>query len=282
MRQSSGCVGCAARRHPPASGRITRRDGRKEGGSPGPTLGRDAGAPRNALPAATSRGLASGRRRWARALEAIARSGLTYSESAFDRERFEAVRTIAAEIAAAVSGEEAAALRARFADEYGYATPKVDVRGVVSTNGACCSCGGRGDALDAARRLGGRRGDPRQAVEKEVRQEAGLGRGRRYASSRSTTGTSAGGRSGPRTSTSCTCAATCGAASLAETGSRPRRRPSSPRTSCRSSRPRRRPSTCARSWRSPRTRARRGAGLTGSGGRLPACSVPTLRACRTS
>jgi ADP-ribose pyrophosphatase YjhB (NUDIX family) len=113
--------------------------------------------------------------RWARALEAIARSGLTYSESAFDRERFEAVRAIAAEIAASASGEDEASLRARFADEYGYATPKVDVRGVVLD----------GDRLLLVREVGERRwtlpggwadvGEtPARAVEKEVRQEAGL------------------------------------------------------------------------------------------------------------
>lgn len=113
--------------------------------------------------------------RWARALEAIAQSGLTYSDNPFERERFEAVRTIAAEIAAAVSGEEAAVLAARFADEYGYATPKVDVRGVVLDR----------DRLLLVRELGERRwtlpggwadvGDsPRAAVEKEVRQEAGV------------------------------------------------------------------------------------------------------------
>jgi ADP-ribose pyrophosphatase YjhB (NUDIX family) len=117
----------------------------------------------------------SERVRWARALEAIARSGLTYSESAFDRERFEAVRSIAAEIAADASGEDAVELRARFADEYGYATPKVDVRGVV--------LGDRGLLLvreldDTRWTLPGGWADvgetPRQAVEKEVRQEAGL------------------------------------------------------------------------------------------------------------
>jgi ADP-ribose pyrophosphatase YjhB (NUDIX family) len=113
--------------------------------------------------------------RWARALEAIARSGLTYSESAFDRERFEAVRSIAAEIAASASGEDEAQLRARFADEYGYATPKVDVRGVVL----------EGDRVLLVREVGERRwtlpggwadvGEtPARAVEKEVRQEAGL------------------------------------------------------------------------------------------------------------
>jgi ADP-ribose pyrophosphatase YjhB (NUDIX family) len=117
----------------------------------------------------------SERVRWARALEAIARSGLTYSESAFDRERFEAVRSIAAEIAADASGEDAVELRARFADEYGYATPKVDVRGVVLRDRGLLLV----RELDETRwTLPGGWADvgetPRQAVEKEVRQEAGL------------------------------------------------------------------------------------------------------------
>ena len=66
-------------------------------------------------------------------------------------------------------------LHARFADEYGYATPKVDVRGVVLDD--------RGLLL--VREVGETRwtlpggwadvGEtPRRAVEKEVRQEAGL------------------------------------------------------------------------------------------------------------
>jgi ADP-ribose pyrophosphatase YjhB (NUDIX family) len=113
--------------------------------------------------------------RWARALEAIARSGLTYSESAFDRERFETVRSIAAEIAAAASDEDAAELRARFADEYGYATPKVDVRGVVLDERGLLLVRERGETRWT---LPGGWADvgetPRQAVEKEVRQEAGL------------------------------------------------------------------------------------------------------------
>ena len=113
--------------------------------------------------------------RWARALEAIARSGLTYTESAFDRERFEAVRAVAAEIAAATSGEDPAELEARFADEYGYATPKVDVRGVVLDERGLLLVreveetrwtlpGGWADVGET----------PATAVEKEVVQEAGL------------------------------------------------------------------------------------------------------------
>ena len=93
----------------------------------------------------------------------------------FDRERFEAVRTIAAEIAAAASGEEADDLRARFADEYGYATPKVDVRGVILDERGLLLVREAGETRWT---LPGGWADvgetPRQAVEKEVRQEAGL------------------------------------------------------------------------------------------------------------
>ncbi len=117
----------------------------------------------------------SQRVRWARALEAIARSGLTYSESPFDRERFEAVRTIAAEMASAASGEDEDELRARFAEEYGYATPKVDVRGVVLDERGLLLVRERGESRWT---LPGGWADvgetPSQAVEKEVRQEAGL------------------------------------------------------------------------------------------------------------
>ena len=115
------------------------------------------------------------RLRWARRLAALAQSGLTYSDNPFDRARFDAVREVAAEMAATVSGDDTVELLARFADEYGYATPKVDVRGVVLD--------GRGLLL--VREVGETRwtlpggwadvGEtPRTAVEKEVVQEAGL------------------------------------------------------------------------------------------------------------
>jgi ADP-ribose pyrophosphatase YjhB (NUDIX family) len=115
------------------------------------------------------------RLRWARKLQAVAQSGLTYTESAFERERFEAVRAIAAEIAASTDGDEPAQVLARFADEHGYATPKVDVRGVVVHEGHVLLVREVGDTRWT---LPGGWADvgetPRQAVEKEVREEAGL------------------------------------------------------------------------------------------------------------
>jgi ADP-ribose pyrophosphatase YjhB (NUDIX family) len=113
--------------------------------------------------------------RWARALQAIAQNGLTYTDGPYDRERYLAVQQIAAELAAGVTGEEVEDLLARFADETGYRTPKVDVRGVVLDHGGLllvrepgsdgwCLPGGWADVGET----------PSRAVEKEVREEAGL------------------------------------------------------------------------------------------------------------
>lgn len=117
----------------------------------------------------------SERLRWARALLAVAQSGLTYSESPFDRSRYEVVRRVAAEMAASSSGEEQGELLALFSDEWGYATPKVDVRGVVVEAGRVLLVREVGESRWT---LPGGWADvgetPRQAVEKEVREEAGV------------------------------------------------------------------------------------------------------------
>jgi ADP-ribose pyrophosphatase YjhB (NUDIX family) len=49
----------------------------------------------------------------------------------YDRERYEALRTLAAEMLAARSGGDPARIETLFAEQSGYATPKVDVRGAV-------------------------------------------------------------------------------------------------------------------------------------------------------
>lgn len=113
--------------------------------------------------------------RWARALQAIAQTGLTYAEGPYDRERYRAVQQIAAEIAAGVTGEPPSALLAGFAEESGYRTPKVDVRGVVLEAGGLllvrepasdgwCLPGGWADVGET----------PSRAIEKEVEEEAGV------------------------------------------------------------------------------------------------------------
>jgi hypothetical protein len=67
---------------------------------------------------------------WARRLQAIAQTGVAYDGTReYDRERYEQVRQIAAEMFA--SNGDAAAADAILALEVGHATPKLDVRGVV-------------------------------------------------------------------------------------------------------------------------------------------------------
>ena len=68
---------------------------------------------------------------WAQRLQAIAQSGLTYNQdNPFEVERFEAVSKIAAEMMAANSSLDKTLLEPLFAGQKGYATPKIDVRGV--------------------------------------------------------------------------------------------------------------------------------------------------------
>lgn len=68
---------------------------------------------------------------WAQRLQAIAQTGLSYEPQLFDRERYEKVQAIAAEIMAAHTGTPPAQFSDLFTAQAGHATPKVDVRGVV-------------------------------------------------------------------------------------------------------------------------------------------------------
>jgi ADP-ribose pyrophosphatase YjhB (NUDIX family) len=68
---------------------------------------------------------------WTQRLQAIAQNGLTYSENPYDLERYQQLRQLAAEIAATYTQIEHSLVLDLFSKEKGYATPKVDVRGVV-------------------------------------------------------------------------------------------------------------------------------------------------------
>jgi ADP-ribose pyrophosphatase YjhB (NUDIX family) len=65
---------------------------------------------------------------WARRLQAIAQSGLTYCKDKFDIQRYEQIRALAAEIMADGSAQDPVRLQKLFAQQSGYATPKIDVR----------------------------------------------------------------------------------------------------------------------------------------------------------
>ncbi len=72
---------------------------------------------------------------WAMQLQSIAQIGLTYCKDPFDRERYEQLRTIAAEMMAQRTGMPTAAVREVFCNESGYQTPKIDTRAAIFREG---------------------------------------------------------------------------------------------------------------------------------------------------
>ena len=69
---------------------------------------------------------------WVKRLHAIASTGLHYSQGDYDRERYQEVATIAGDMLAALAASPIPGLENLDADfGFGYATPKVDVRGAV-------------------------------------------------------------------------------------------------------------------------------------------------------
>jgi ADP-ribose pyrophosphatase YjhB (NUDIX family) len=111
---------------------------------------------------------------WIKRLQAIAQTGLTYARDLYDIERYQQIREIAAEIAAGHSDGELAFIRGLFANQVGYATPKVDVRGAVfrddmillvkeRSDGGWTLPGGWADVGDS----------PGDAVVREIAEESG-------------------------------------------------------------------------------------------------------------
>jgi ADP-ribose pyrophosphatase YjhB (NUDIX family) len=110
-----------------------------------------------------------------RELQAIAQTGLTFSRDDYDLQRFQRIRELAAALIAEGSGNEARIILDLFERDGGYATPKVDVRGAVfsegkillvqeATDGGWTMPGGWADISDT----------PSQAVEREILEESGF------------------------------------------------------------------------------------------------------------
>ena len=113
--------------------------------------------------------------RWARELQAIAQTGNHFVTSDYDRERYQRISEIAAEIFAEQGDIEGSKVRTIFEAQSGYATPKVDVRAAVFRDGKILLVqersdrrwtlpGGWADVNDS----------PSEAVQKEVLQESGF------------------------------------------------------------------------------------------------------------
>lgn len=113
--------------------------------------------------------------RWARELQSIAQNGLTYAQNAYDVERYGQVRQVAAEMMAAGAAADIDRVLELFSGQTGYATPKVDTRGVVFRDSTVLLV--RELADDGRWTLPGGWADPNEApseaVVREIWEEAG-------------------------------------------------------------------------------------------------------------
>ena len=111
---------------------------------------------------------------WAKELQFIAQAGLTYTKDPFDKERFERVREIAAEIMSLQSGLSLAKVKDLFCNETGFQTPKLDTRAAIfkdnkillveENDGTWSMPGGWLDVMETVK----------SNTVKEVKEEAGL------------------------------------------------------------------------------------------------------------
>ncbi len=68
---------------------------------------------------------------WAKRIQSLSQSGLSFSKDMYDIERYEELREISAEIIEQYTGLEMEKITQLFTNETGYQTPKVDIRGAV-------------------------------------------------------------------------------------------------------------------------------------------------------
>ena len=64
-------------------------------------------------------------------LQSLAQAGLTYGKDVYDRERYERIRDISAEMMADISDMSLEKVKELFCNETGYQTPKIDTRAAI-------------------------------------------------------------------------------------------------------------------------------------------------------
>jgi ADP-ribose pyrophosphatase YjhB (NUDIX family) len=112
---------------------------------------------------------------WARELQAIAQTGLTFSRDEYDLDRYRRLRAIAVEMLAVYSNVPIERVQGLFDQDVGYPTPKIDVRAAVFrdqrillvreiSDGCWTLPGGWADVNQSAR----------ECVEREVKEESGF------------------------------------------------------------------------------------------------------------
>ena len=73
--------------------------------------------------------------KWAMEIQAIAQSGLAYTDNVYDTERYERLRQLSAEIIAEKTNIPLGKVKDLFCNETGYQTPKLDTRAAVFKEG---------------------------------------------------------------------------------------------------------------------------------------------------
>ncbi|HZH02353.1 MAG TPA: NUDIX hydrolase N-terminal domain-containing protein [Myxococcaceae bacterium] len=111
---------------------------------------------------------------WVRRVQALAQVGLTYAQDVFDRQRYQELQSLGAQMMARLSGADAPTLLRSLEAERGYATPKLGVRGAVFRDDAILLVRER---MDGGWSLPGGWVDvgdyPSEAIEREIREESG-------------------------------------------------------------------------------------------------------------
>ena len=111
---------------------------------------------------------------WAIEIQSLSQIGLTYTKDVYDRERYQRLREISAEMLAKKTEVSIEKVKDLFCHETGYQTPKLDTRAAIfrnnkillvhKNNGTWSLPGGWCDVLESVK----------SNTEKEVREETGL------------------------------------------------------------------------------------------------------------
>ena len=111
---------------------------------------------------------------WTIELQSLAQAGLTYGKDIYDKERYERIREISAEILSNMSDIPEETVRNLFCNESGYQTPKIDTRAAIFKDGKIllvCESNGKwslpGGWCDVNLSVG-------ENTIKEVKEESGL------------------------------------------------------------------------------------------------------------
>ncbi len=112
---------------------------------------------------------------WAREIQQLCQTGLAFSESEYDTQRYKRLSEIAAEITALHSNLDSESLVDNFLAHPGYATPKVDIRAAIIENNKILLVQ---ESMDNKWAMPGGWADvgesPTEAIIRETKEESGL------------------------------------------------------------------------------------------------------------